>query len=219
MIYENPCVYIFYLHLTVTGYFSFAAGLTSRCRTARVDNTLWPVEHNLINEYGLGRVGVSSVCLCGDFLCVCRIGQIWTCRSLFMYRYCYTIPVHEMFIETAKQWSMTVRLPSVSINRWYKMSFYTQRNICYTWLEILCLYCTALWSYLFVLATALLRVGERRGVYGVLVGKLEWKRPLGRRRRRWEDNIKVDFGKYDVGIWTGSNWLRIGTGGGHLWMW
>ena len=33
------------------------------------------------------------------------------------------------------------------------------------------------------------RMGERRGVYRVLVGKPEGKRPLGRPRRRWEDNI------------------------------
>jgi len=37
------------------------------------------------------------------------------------------------------------------------------------------------------------RVGEGRGVYRVLVGKLEGKRPLGRPRRRWEDNIKIDL--------------------------
>jgi len=36
-------------------------------------------------------------------------------------------------------------------------------------------------------------MGERRGVYRVLVGKLEGKRPLGRPRRRWEDNIKMDL--------------------------
>ena len=35
--------------------------------------------------------------------------------------------------------------------------------------------------------------GERRGVYRVLVIKPEGKRPLGRRRRRWEDNIKMDL--------------------------
>ena len=35
--------------------------------------------------------------------------------------------------------------------------------------------------------------GERRGVYRVLVGKPEGKRPLGRPRRRWEDNIKMNF--------------------------
>jgi hypothetical protein len=37
------------------------------------------------------------------------------------------------------------------------------------------------------------RVVERRGVYTVLVGKPEEKSPLGRPRRRWEDNIKMDL--------------------------
>jgi len=37
------------------------------------------------------------------------------------------------------------------------------------------------------------RMGERKGVYSVLVGKPESKRPLGRPRRRWEDNIKLDL--------------------------
>ena len=37
------------------------------------------------------------------------------------------------------------------------------------------------------------RMGERRGVYRVLVGKSEGKRQLGRPRRRWEDNIKMDL--------------------------
>jgi hypothetical protein len=36
------------------------------------------------------------------------------------------------------------------------------------------------------------RVGEERGVHSVLVGKPEGKRPLGKPRRRWEDNIKID---------------------------
>ena len=58
------------------------------------------------------------------------------------------------------------------------------------------------------------RMRARRGVYSVLVGKLEGKRPLARSRRRWEDNIKM--GKWDVGAWTASSWLRIGTGGGHV---
>jgi hypothetical protein len=47
-------------------------------------------------------------------------------------------------------------------------------------------------------------------VYRVFVGKPEGKRP----RRRWEDNIKMDL--QEVGVWTGSSWLRIWTGGGHL---
>jgi len=36
-------------------------------------------------------------------------------------------------------------------------------------------------------------MGEGRGVYGVLLGKPEGKRPMGRPRRRWEDNIKMDL--------------------------
>ena len=62
------------------------------------------------------------------------------------------------------------------------------------------------------------RMGEDRVVYRVLVGKLEEKRPLGRPRRRWEDNIKVDLQEVGGGGGTGWSWLRIGTGGGHLWV-
>jgi len=66
------------------------------------------------------------------------------------------------------------------------------------------------------LAGHVARTRERRGVYRVLVGKPEGKRPLGRPRRRWEDNIKMDFRKWDVVVWIGLNWLRIGTGVGNL---
>jgi len=59
-------------------------------------------------------------------------------------------------------------------------------------------------------------MGEERGVYRVLVGKPEGKRPLARPRLRWEDNIKMDLQEVGWGVWTGSSWLRIGTGGGHL---
>ena len=45
------------------------------------------------------------------------------------------------------------------------------------------------------------RMEERRGVYRVLVGKPEGKRPLGRHRLRWEDDIKMDL--QEVGVWTG----------------
>jgi len=55
------------------------------------------------------------------------------------------------------------------------------------------------------------RMGEERVVYRVLVGKQEGKRPVGRPRRRWVDNIRMD-----VGIWTGLGWPRIETGGGRL---
>jgi 3-oxoacyl-ACP reductase-like protein len=48
----------------------------------------------------------------------------------------------------------------------------------------------------------------------VLVGKPEVERPLGRSRHRWEDNIKM--GLQEVGVRTGSDWLRIGAGGRHL---
>ena len=43
------------------------------------------------------------------------------------------------------------------------------------------------------------RMGERKGVYRVLVGKPEGKRTLGRPRRRWEDNIKMDLQEVGCG--------------------
>jgi len=58
--------------------------------------------------------------------------------------------------------------------------------------------------------------GERRGLYRVLVGKPEGKRPFGKPRHRWEDILRWVFRKWDVGAWTGSIWLSKGTGGGHL---
>jgi len=57
---------------------------------------------------------------------------------------------------------------------------------------------------------------EGRGVHRVLVGKPEGRRPLGRPRGRWEDNIKTDLQVVGGGLGTGWSWLRIGTGGGHL---
>jgi hypothetical protein len=60
------------------------------------------------------------------------------------------------------------------------------------------------------------RVGEKRGTYRNLVGRPEGRRPLGRPRRRWEDNIKMDLQDEGWGAWTGLSWLRIGTGGGGL---
>ena len=49
-------------------------------------------------------------------------------------------------------------------------------------------------------------MGEGRGVHGVLVGRPEGKRPLGRSRRRWEDNIKTDL--QEVGGSCG-DWMEL----------
>jgi len=60
------------------------------------------------------------------------------------------------------------------------------------------------------------RMGEKRGVYRVLMGNL-------RKRHHLEDQgvdgriiLRWIFRKWDVGVWTGSSWLKTGTGGGHL---
>jgi hypothetical protein len=55
-------------------------------------------------------------------------------------------------------------------------------------------------------------MGEVRGAYNILVGRPEGRRPLGRPRRRWEDNIKMDL----MEMWIGFIGLRIGIGGGLL---
>jgi hypothetical protein len=49
-------------------------------------------------------------------------------------------------------------------------------------------------------------MGEGRGVYRVLVGRPKGKRPLGRPRCRWEDNIKMDL--REIGI-HGANWIQL----------
>ena len=49
-------------------------------------------------------------------------------------------------------------------------------------------------------------MGEGRGVYRVLVGKPEGKRPLGRPRRRWEDNIKMNLQEVGCG---GMDWIEL----------
>jgi len=50
------------------------------------------------------------------------------------------------------------------------------------------------------------RMGERSGIYRVLVGKPEGKRPLGRTRHRWEDNIKIDLQGVECGC---MNWIML----------
>jgi hypothetical protein len=49
-------------------------------------------------------------------------------------------------------------------------------------------------------------MGDRKGVLTVLVGKHEGKRPLGRPRRRWEDNIKMDLQEVGCG---GIDWIEL----------
>jgi hypothetical protein len=49
-------------------------------------------------------------------------------------------------------------------------------------------------------------MGKRRSVYRVLIGRPEDKRPVGRPRRRWEDNIKLDL--REIGI-DGANWIQL----------
>jgi hypothetical protein len=58
------------------------------------------------------------------------------------------------------------------------------------------------------------RMEERSGAYRVLVGKPDGKRTLGRPRRRWENNIKMDLQEVGWEAWTGLIWLGIGTCGG-----
>ena len=60
------------------------------------------------------------------------------------------------------------------------------------------------------------RRGYRRCVHRALVGEPEGKRPLGRPRRRWEDNIKMIFKKWDREAWTRLIWLGTGTRGREL---
>jgi len=50
------------------------------------------------------------------------------------------------------------------------------------------------------------RMGERKGVYRVLMGKSEGKRPLGRPRSRWDDNIKMDLQEVECG---GKDWIEL----------
>jgi len=53
------------------------------------------------------------------------------------------------------------------------------------------------------------RIGEERGMYRVLVGKLEGKRPLGRPRRRWVDSIRMDLQEVGCGY---MDWIGLAQG-------
>jgi hypothetical protein len=56
-------------------------------------------------------------------------------------------------------------------------------------------------------------MGDKRNVCRLLVGKPEGKRPLGRQRRMWIDNIKMDISEIGLSVGTVLVWLRICTGG------
>jgi len=56
-------------------------------------------------------------------------------------------------------------------------------------------------------------MGDRRGVYGFLVGKPEGRRPLGRRKRRWEDNIKLDLQEVVCGD---MDWIDVAEDGDNV---
>jgi hypothetical protein len=58
----------------------------------------------------------------------------------------------------------------------------------------------------FVVGCTVARMEEGRGVYRVLVGKPERKRPTGRPRRRWEDNISMDLQEVGCG---GMDWIEL----------
>ena len=60
------------------------------------------------------------------------------------------------------------------------------------------------------------RTEEGGGVHKVLVGKPEGKRPLGRPRRRWEDNIKMDVEEMERGCGDWMELPQVRTGGGRL---
>jgi hypothetical protein len=59
-------------------------------------------------------------------------------------------------------------------------------------------------------------MGREEAYKGVFVGKPEGKTLLARPRCRWGYNIKLDLQKVRCGLKSGSMWLRLGTGGGHL---
>jgi hypothetical protein len=57
-------------------------------------------------------------------------------------------------------------------------------------------------------------MGEGRGIYRVLLGKSEGKRPLGRPRHRWEDNIKMDLQEVGCG---GMDWIELAQDRARWW--
>jgi hypothetical protein len=57
------------------------------------------------------------------------------------------------------------------------------------------------------------RIGEKKNAFRLLLENQKRKRPLGRARHRWIDNIKMNLIEIEWLVWTGLFWLMIGTGG------
>jgi hypothetical protein len=57
-------------------------------------------------------------------------------------------------------------------------------------------------------------MGDMRNAYTILIRKLEGKRPLGRPRRRWEDNMRMDL--KEIG-WVGVDWIHLAQDRDHWW--
>jgi hypothetical protein len=57
-------------------------------------------------------------------------------------------------------------------------------------------------------------MGEKRGAYRILVGRPEGRRPLGRLRRKWDDNIKKDHQEVGCG---GMDWIELAGGRDRWW--
>jgi hypothetical protein len=64
------------------------------------------------------------------------------------------------------------------------------------------------------LAGHVVHVGEKRGINRVLVGKPEEKIPFGRPRRRWDDNIKMDFQEVRCGV---TAWIKLAQDRDRCW--
>jgi hypothetical protein len=79
-------------------------------------------------------------------------------------------------------------------------------------------FCTCYWVFIKCCVTVFCAIVYFEVIYAyrILVGRPEGRRPLGRPKGRWEDNIKMDLKEVGWGAWTGLIWLRIVTGGGLL---
>ena len=114
---------------------------------------------------------------------------------------CITFSIYADDIATARHKSR------LSLSLTHPPTYFLLHNLCvctlYICFENLCLESASIekrW------AGRVARMGERRGVYRVWVRKPEGKRPLGRPRRTWEDNIKIDLQEVGCG---GMDWIEM----------